>query len=597
MVILGIHDGHNATAALMVNGSIVASASEERFSRVKNDICHPYHAIDYVLKQAGITNSDIDKVYIATKETDPIVVKTKRESVFTVSDYVNEMHSYWKPLFYENRETNYWEQLVNDKRFQNYNTYYDFSFLNKAPRENWVELFNKERVRVVCEQLNLLEGKVSFVDHHTAHAFYAYHASPHTDNEAAVIITADSWGDGCNATISTICENKVHEIFRTDMFQLARIYRWITLLLGMKPLEHEYKVMGLAPYAKEYLVAPAYSVFKETLTVDGMNFRWNQHPKDMYFYFRDKLEGMRFDGIAGGLQLWLEEMLTEWIRNILVETTTDTVYYSGGVSMNVKANKVISELSEIRRLYVPPSGGDESLAMGAAYYGHYAGSENPVCSGSPLTNAYLGYEPSREESYVAIKELTTSCNTYEVIENPESKQIAEILKQGIVLGRCCGRMEFGARALGNRSILCDPSKADNLQKINEKIKFRDFWMPFTPSILIECADDYLINPKSMPADYMTIAFDSTPLARIHLKAAIHPQDFTIRPQLVSQDSNPDYYSVINEFKKITGIGAILNTSLNLHGMPIVCNAEDAIYTLQHSGLDGLLLPGFLILKK
>jgi len=145
------------------------------------------------------------------------------------------------------------------------------------------------------------------------------------------------------------------------------MYRWITLLLGMKPNEHEFKVMGLAPYAKDYIRDPAYKIYKETLVVDGLDFKWKTEPSDMYFYFKERFEGIRFDGIAAGLQLWLEDLLSEWITNILKHIGTDALYFSGGLSMNVKANKLIAELPEVKNLYVAPSGGDESLAMGSAF--------------------------------------------------------------------------------------------------------------------------------------------------------------------------------------------------------------------------------------
>jgi carbamoyltransferase len=417
-------------------------------------------------------------------------------------------------------------------------------------------------------------------------------ASPRAPSRKAAIVTADSWGDDCNATISIVESGQIKEIHRTAMCNLARIYRWMTLLLGMKPNEHEYKVMGLAPYAKDYIRDPAYKIFKETLVVDGLDFKWKQKPTDMYFYFRERFEGIRFDGIAGGVQLWLEEMLCQWITNILSHTGTDVLYFSGGLSLNVKANKTVAELPIISDLHIPPSGGDESLAMGAAFVLSTELGETP----KPLQNAYLGYEPSEEEARLGAEQFRNHPD-YEVIDDWNSDQLAELLAQGKVLARCVGRMEFGARALGNRSILCDPSKPENLNLINQKIKFRDFWMPFTPSILQERAADYLINPKNLQASYMTIAFDSTPLGRKDIRAAIHPADFTVRPQVVTQELNPGYYALIKAFESKTGIGALLNTSLNLHGDPIVCNVVDSINTLIKSGLDGVILPGLLILRR
>ena len=158
-------------------------------------------------------------------------------------------------------------------------------------------------------------------------------------------------------------------------------------------------------------------------------------------------------------------------------------------------------------------------------------------------------------------------------------------------------MEWGARALGNRSILANPSDPKTVRNINEKIKNRDFWMPFTPSILAERTIDYIVNPKKIFAPYMIITFDSTDLARRHLAAAIHPYDFTVRPQVVKKEWNPRYYNIINEFEKLTGIGAVLNTSFNLHGYPIVLGPKEAIHAFENSELEYLVLENFLIKKR
>jgi len=591
VIILGIHDGHNASAALLIEGRVVSSVSEERFTRIKNDLCHPAKAIDYILKESNVAPEQIDMVALATKETDPIGVKIKRETTFKIGDYITEMHHYWKPKLYENASIDYWEFAQQYLEVDSNHSPYSLDFLNHTPKEQWATAFNEQRIDLVVDQLGIPKSKIRLIDHHTGHAYYAYMASPRDDRKAA-IVTADSWGDDCNATISVVESGAIKEIRRTAMCNLARIYRWMTLLLGMKPNEHEYKVMGLAPYARDYVRDPAYRIFKETLVVDGLDFRWKQKPTDMYFYFRERFEGVRFDGIAAGLQLWLEDMVCEWITNIMNHTGAEVLYYSGGLSLNVKANKSIGELPAVKDFHIPPSGGDESLSMGAAFYVAAELGDKPL----PLENAYLGYEPSLGEAAKGA-EAFRDHKDYAVIDDPNVELLADLLAGGKVLARCVGRMEFGARALGNRSILCDPSKPENLNLINQKIKFRDFWMPFTPSILQERADDYLINPKKLQASYMTIAFDSTPRARKDIRAAIHPADFTVRPQLVTRKLNPDYYELIKAFESRTGVGALLNTSLNLHGDPIVCNVADAIKTLVESGLDGVVLPGVLILRR
>lgn len=592
MIILGLHDGHNATAALAVDGRIVACASEERFTRVKNDCGYPVRAVESVLLQAGIRAGQIDKVVFATKDASPFALKTKREATYKIHDYIQENHEYWKPLLYEGRTSDYWARKVAEPRFQATNQPYNIDFVDALPRDAWAAAFQKERARLAMEHLKVPAQKISFVDHHTAHAFYAYYASPRAGRAKAAVVTADGWGDGCNATISIAENGALREIHRTPMCNLGRMYSWSTLVLGMKPYEHEYMVMGLAPYAKAYIRDAAYKVYKETLVVDGLDFKWKNKPGDMYFYFRDKFEGVRFDGVAAGLQLWFEEMLAQWITNIMTHTGAGTLYFSGGLSMNVKANKLLGELPCVTSVFIPPSGGDESLSMGAAFMaGLSAGTE-----AAALEDAYLGDEPTAQESLAAALAIPQAAG-YDVVRDPSDELLAGDLADGKVLGRCVGRMEFGARSLGNRAILCDASRWEQLRIINEKIKFRDFWMPFTPSILEERADDYLVNPKRIGAAYMTTAFDSTGMARDHLKAAIHPYDFTVRPQLVSPVTNKGYHALLTAFEKKTGMGGLLNTSLNLHGYPIARSAADAVHVLLNSGLDGLILPGVLIVKR
>lgn len=590
MKILGIHDGHNATAALFQDGHIVACASEERFTRLKIDMGYPYHAVNYVLQAAGLKPGEVDYVALASLTADPIQNRLKREATFSIADYVREMHEYWKPLLYENRTTDFWDKLLHEPRFQHDNLYYDYSFMETTPRDEWNERYHEMVYQFVANHTGVPRERIQRVEHHVAHAAYAYYASPRCEN--AVVITADSWGDDCNATISIVKDGKLQEIRRTALCNIARVYRFITLLLGMRPMEHEYKVMGLAPYAKDYVLQPAYQVFKKILAVDGLDFRWLEKPTDMYFHFQRAFEGVRFDAIAGGLQKWTEELLAEWVTNILAETGADTIYYSGGLAMNVKANMMIQNLPNVKNVFVPASGGDESLAIGAVYALAVEQGEQP----QPLRDVYLGAEPDPDEIATIVSELSTH-HAYTIITQPQPDDIAKLLAQGAILSRCVGRMEFGARALGNRSIICDPSQADNIRIINEKVKSRDFWMPFAPSILHERRGDYLVNPRDDTADFMTIAFDTTPLAKKHLRAALHPYDFTARPQLVKQTVNPEYHALIKAFENLTGIGAVLNTSFNLHGDPIVQTAREALDTFIRSDLDGLIFPNVLILKR
>jgi len=593
MIILGINEDHNSTIAIVKDGVVLYSASEERISRVKNDVGYPFQSIANALKEAGINANEIDYVAYTCKTVNPLDLKIKRITRFKISDYIREMHEFWKPTLIDKCSSKFWQNIMNDSRFNiPEQEYYDFSFLKYAPEDEWNKEFQKQRISVVAKQLGIDSNKVLFIKHHTCHAYYAFYASPIDHLSKTAVITADGWGDGENGTIWMAEHGKLKKIHSTSMCNLARFYRYATLLLGMKPYEHEYKVMGLAPYAKDYLMQPVYEIYKNTLEVDGIDFKWKEKPGDMYFYFQKKFEGLRFDGIAAGVQKWIEDMLVLWVSNILKYLNSDSLVFSGGLAMNVKANKAISEIPQLKEFFVPPSSGDESTAIGAAFFVSKEHGQDVY----PLAHGYLGYEVTDSEVKSFIQNNNIKEN-YQVTENVSLDKIAKLLEQNKIIARCAHKMEFGARALGNRSIICNPSNFDNIQLLNDKIKFRDFWMPFTPSILDYRATDYLINPKNLKAPYMTIAFDTTELGRKHLRAAIHPHDLTARPQVVEEKVNYDYYSIIQAFEKRTGIGCVLNTSLNLHGEPIVRNVEDAWHVFVDSGLDALLLNNVLIEKK
>ena len=591
MIVLGINEEHQANCSILVDGEVIFSQSEERITRVKNDIGYPFQSIEEALKETGISKNQIDFVVHSTLYQSPIYMKIKRTVKYNISDWVREMHEYWKPVLLEKKTSNFFKKIIKDPRFiDKKHEYYDYSFMEKLPMSKWDEAFQKERVNILRRHLGLTPDRVFFKNHHESHASYAYYASPVDKRGKVAIVTADGWGDDGNGSI-WLGENwQMKKIHSTTLCNFAKVYRFMTLLLGMRPCDHEYKVMGLAPYAKDYLLEPAYEIFKNSLVVDGLDFKWKA--PDMYFYFREKLEGMRFDGIAGGLQKWVDESMKLWMANILKELKCDTLVFSGGLALNVKANKVISEVGAVREFFVPPSGGDESTTMGAAFSFFAQRGVKP----KPLSHAYLGYEITEKEVNELIKKYNLR-KKYNVIENPTPITVAKLLLAGKVLARCVGRMEFGARALGNRSILADPSKLEIVTAINQKIKYRDFWMPFTPTILDKRERDYLVNPKRLAAPYMTIAFDTTAKGRKDLRAAIHPADLTARPQILERSVNPGYYDLISAFEKISGIGAVLNTSFNLHGEPIVRNAEDAYHTFINSDLDGIIFEKKLILRK
>ena len=253
------------------------------------------------------------------------------------------------------------------------------------------------------------------------------------------------------------------------------------------------------------------------------------------------------------------------------------------------------ELPQVTNLQIFPSCGDESTAIGACYWGYkkMAGDFNP----RPLSNLYLGNSYSNREIETFIKKHELG-KKYRVrrLDNIQ-KEIVLLLSEYKIVARLAGRMEWGARALGNRSVLANPSRQKTISDINKRIKGRDFWMPFTPTILKEREKDYIVNPKQIAAPYMVLAFDSTPLAQRELIACLHPCDLTVRPQVLEKKVNPPYYKIIKEFEKLTGIGGVLNTSLNLHGQPLVSSPEDALYTFENSDLNYLVLEDHLISKE
>src|SRR5207302_1073541 len=271
----------------------------------------------------------------------------------------------------------------------------------------------------------------------------------------------------------------------------------------------------------------------------------------------------------------------------------------GGVFMNVKANMLIADETWLGDLFVFPSCGDESNAVGAAYLGYLdlCAESGGRAAPKPFGPAYLG--PDIQESEIeAVIENRDLASRYRVSEHTAiEEKIAELLVSDGVVARCAGRMEFGARALGNRSILANPSDHRVVPLINRMIKNRDFWMPFAPTILAERAADYLVNPKGLASPYMMLAMPTRPEVLEALVAAVHPQDGTARPQILERTWNPEYHAVIAEFERRTGIGAVLNTSFNLHGEPVVCSAGDAVDTFERSGLPHLAVGRWLISKK
>lgn len=592
-MILGIQIGITSGAAFYKDGDILFASSEERYSNIKNDTDFPRKAILDGMKTLGITGDQIEKVVMVSRYMSPVHFLIRRECSFSVEDYLREQEEYYYPRFFKGEKPDYLE-IFKDKIDPSFHPDLLEKARNLKNQSDLIKCWNDWRIQQVLDLVKVSPESIVIMGHEHAHAAYGYYGSPFR-GEDTLIVTFDGFGDDSNATIAEIEGGKIKFLQKYNNFNVGRIYRYITLLLKMKPSEHEYKVMGLGPYASDYVMKGPLEVFRKAyrLSEDG-KVVGDPDLKDHYYYFRERFESYRFDGIAGALQKFTEEMTCSLVDYWMKKTGKTRVVLSGGVSLNIKANMEIGKLDSVKDIFVCGSGGDESLSMGALFaYLDEAGRGGEIKS---LPCLYLGGAIDQKESEAALAEVPNLAD-YEVVRDPTPQDVARHLADGKIIARMQDRMEFGARALGNRSILADPRSSKTIKKINYQIKKRDFWMPFTPSMLKEEEDAFLSNPKGFQYPYMSVACETTDKGKASLSAALHPADETARPQLVEEHINPGYHALLKAFKEITGVGALLNTSLNLHGYPIARTAREGLFVFLNSKLDGLWFSNILILRK
>jgi carbamoyltransferase len=589
MKILSVHYGHNATIGLLKDGEVVFCQSEERLNGLKNSTGWPELTLKVVYKKFG---SNIDLVVLPNSTL--LSYAYLKNSGFKSQRYLD--------LFSKTRSIDF-DFIIRYLFFKYFpNCAYSLwrkKALNYANKINNDKKLQAEAKRYFSQAMDISEDKIIFLNHHEAHAYAtAFNINPQKET---IVFTLDSEGDEDCATVGVLDNGNLKILSRIQRFNsLGELYSEITGFLGMKPNEDEYKVMGLAPYAKvnSKYVKDICSLFKEAIKLnDKLEFEAKFSTSISRYYLFERLIYERFDNVAAGIQQFLEEIVTEWVSGWVKKTGIRDISLGGGVFMNVKLDQKLAEIPEVHSIFVMPSSGDESTVFGCLFYGYknYCMVNNVHLAPQPLTHLYLGEDLNEDE----VKTITESSNinAYSVSkpQNIECK-IAELLAKNEIVARCAGCMEWGARALGNRSILANPSSLESVRIINEMIKNRDFWMPFAPSVLEEDFSKYFKNPKNIYAPYMTTTFDSTELARKQIIAGLHPYDFTGRPQVVRKSWNSSYYFLISEFKKQTGIGAVLNTSFNLHGEPLVRGAGEAIKTFMNSGLKYLALGSYLLKK-
>jgi len=617
--ILGINWEQNSTASLFLDGQLLGCISEERLSRIKNDERYPKLAIDYLLEEHGVKAEELNAVCFVSTSWSPGYILTRHYTKFTVDDYIREQRELWYPRIFEGDLNKSQLEVFSEKldldQFPGrgfWNNVID-NLRGKSAHvadKSQIEIGKQIRANVVNQHLNINPGKVHFLDHSLCHACYAYYATCE-DLKPRLVLTLDAFGDFVNYSARILQKRNSPDgltyydeelLTRGGNFIIGRLYRYITLILGLKPNEHEYKVMGLAPYCKPKYYEKLLNKFRKFQTVDGMNFVDEEKPNDLYFSVKEIVDGERFDSIAGALQAYTEELILEWVKNCVKKSGIGDICIAGGVAMNVKANMLVSKIEGVTSVSVPPSPDDSSQSMGAVYaYYHILNKVKlSAVTIAPLQSPYLGRFAisSFHELKIALENYSKSSTEFRIIDKNINLEAVRLLCSGKVIGRVAGREEFGARALGNRSILADPRNPEIKKIINEKIKDRDFWMPFACSVLYEHAVDYLqlYAPKECYR-YMTLCCDSISFGHHNqISAAVHPYDETCRPHIVFKEENPSYHELINQFGATTGTYALLNTSLNLHGSPIVSSFDDAFSVFIESELDGLLTDSFLVVR-
>lgn len=573
MIILGISGAvfHDASAALFIDGKLVAAAEEERFVRDKHAKGRfPVEAARFCLEQAGISPDEVD---IVAMPYAPI-------GLFSPARWHYAMRHWYAPdraltaIFNGNRRYRRNVRMAHDM----------MRAIGLNPRH----------VRLVP------------VEHHLTHASSAYHLSGFKEKTA--IVTIDGKGEYATTMFGYAENGKIHKIKEFyDPDSLGGLYGALTEYLGFEMLDGEFKVMGMAPYGD-----PKRFDFSRLIDFDGKNFKINTDyanvvglrrykEGDKSYYFSEKLidwlgpkrQGDEIDDpyidYAASMQNLLEEVALKLIDYYVGDIIRETgkICYAGGVALNVKLNQRIIAMDGVKELFVQPAANDAGTALGAAsFVAAQMGEEI-----EPMQHAYLGPSYTSEQCIEACKQHEKA-PAWIVLEDAPAKA-AELLSQGNPVAWFQGRMEFGPRALGNRSILGDPSHEGVADRINAQIKYRERWRPFCPSMLDRVAPEILQTDH--PSPYMTFTFDVAESWKSRIPEVVH-EDGTARAQIVTRETNPRYYQLLEELEKRTGNGVVLNTSLNRRGEPMVCSPKDALDMFYGSDLEYLIMEDIMITK-
>jgi carbamoyltransferase len=572
MKILGLSDGMTGGTALIENGQIIYAVHEERLTRAKMATGFPKESIDRTLSDTHAKVEEIDAISVAT------VNEFYREEAIAYDGWLLREQAPLKEVLLN--VSSVVNQAVGAKPFLR-KSYYDFKRLLGKMRRKAIEERLRREWRFVCP--------IRFIDHHFAHACSAYFTSGLRE---ATVITMDGAGDNCSSRVYFVKDGKFRMVWSVDSFNsIGNYYAYITHLCGFKAQKHEGKITGLAAYGE-----PAYvDILKRFIAYhDGSTVNRGQ-----VFYWaavraieKALPNSFKREDLACSMQQLLEEICCAYIQHWVDKAGCGDVALAGGVFANVKLNQRVHELQNVRSLFIHPGMGDEGLALGAAFAAS-ATLENTLLAEDNslrLADVYFGPTFDSKELQEAIAREGLNAEYLPDVE----RRIAELLAQGYVVARFDGRMEYGPRALGNRSILYQPTDPTVNDWLNKRLKRTEF-MPFAPVTLYEFADQCYENLDGAryPAKFMTITFNCTPWMKQHCPAVVHV-DSTARPQLISRETNPSYYRILEEYRKLTGLPSVINTSFNLHEEPIVCTPEDAVRGFEDGHLDYLAIGNFIL---
>lgn len=591
MKIISIYPWHNASIGYFEDGKLIYILQEEKFNNIKNSLGFPYKSLKYLWTQIDLRLVDrFIMVWI------PIFAHLFREEKHSPREDLE-----WVKISYQETLMYYFSRFF--PRLYLWLQERHFASLN--PKNFWLLKDTLETLVGTSLQKNQIE----FIEHHEAHALSPIHFyGLHLQKDPILVFTLDGMGDdNLCASVRVWKDGALETLSRTPFIHsLWFIWSVTTRALGMKPLEHEYKVMGLAAYTSEKYFQKTYTeVFDPLIQVHNLSWTSRIPLNRVYMFLRSRLYGRRFDNIAWALQHLTEDRVTQWVLNGVKQTGIKKVAFSGGVFMNVKLNKKLQELAELEKVYFMPSCGDESNTVGAIFWSCIR-NQYPLNTIHPIGTMYSGIAITREDVTEYIDKHALR-ERYEVLDLKDditsAHHIAKMLWEHQIVAICRGQGEWGARSLCNRAILANASSLINFHKVNDMIKMRDFWMPFAPTILESWAETYIkkwTDLKDRMIDssyYMITGVDSTQVAQEHLIAAIHQKDKTLRPQLVNATSNPWMHHTLEAYEAITGMGGVMNTSLNMHGYPLVWTIEQGMFTLENSWLEHILFDTILISKK